>query len=389
MQYGWLTLLISSCRYTLMLDLKSPVPLPASAFSVQLRSTAEIEHSIIEPKAATLADVYAPNDAFRLFRIIVGTPTKCLSSLHVTCSDNRATINVRALQLTSDPAGGPSTVAELGTSTGLGCATLMAVNLEPTPPPAGKGQEAAEATTVVLECEVDRLSALELCLPSKPLPPPPEGEEPTDELGWTVTAVAAAAVTLTKDSEREQALAAMSASWESAQPGRAVKAKETRQSYLSSLAPPPAPADEATSAVAEEEEGGATDAALAEAEAATTLAEPDTLANVKRHVLTDGTSAAVLTPEELEDARATQAATLEDLATARTETESSRSGIKDAMQETTTKMIEAAKASRTRAAEAHAGYLAERESLLEKLLPAPPEPVEPIDAKGGKGKKGK
>ena len=60
-------------------------------------------------------------------------------------------------------------------------------------------------------------------------------------LGWSVTAVSAGTLTLAKDTAREEELKALSASWEAAAPGRAVKAKESRDKYLSDIAPPPPP----------------------------------------------------------------------------------------------------------------------------------------------------
>ena len=123
----------------------------------------------------------------------------------------------------------------VSSASGLGCVTLMAVGVEPPPPPPGKGQDPIPATVLIVEGSIDRLSALELGVATKPAPPPAEpaeGEEALPAgLGWSVTAVSAGTLTLAKDTAREEELKALSASWEAAAPGRAVKAKESRDKY--------------------------------------------------------------------------------------------------------------------------------------------------------------
>lgn len=112
---------------------------------------------------------------------------------------------------------------------------------------AKKGEEQEPTVTVVLEGRVDRLSAMRLNLPTKP----PRAAQPTGEegeagaaegeegspepLSWTVAVASAANVSLAKDTALAESLAALSASWEKAQPGRAAKAKAIRDAYLAEM----------------------------------------------------------------------------------------------------------------------------------------------------------
>ena len=64
---------------------------------------------------------------------------------------------------------------------------------------------------------------------------PTEGElkHPNPKPGWTLTVVSSKPVKMSHDVAKERALAAVAASWEDSQPGRADQAKAVRALYLS------------------------------------------------------------------------------------------------------------------------------------------------------------
>ena len=373
--------------YLLIADVKSPNPLPPSAWSLQLQSTAELETKVLEAKPTSLADTYPPNESYTLFRLIVSTADKdkCTGAVHVTCTEPTATLCVRAIQLVN---GDPP--LEVSSASGLGCATLFALAVEPPPPPPGKGQEPLPSTTMIIEGTIDRLSALELGIAVKAPPPPPEGEEPAPGLGWSVTAVSAGTLTLAKDPAREEELKALAASWESAQPGRAAKAKESRDKYLADLeaaAAEKAATLEAAAAPAEQDaEEGAEAPPPPPVEETAAPAEEPALPNVAYKAVSDGGVGVVWAAEDKETWKTGQQETLERVAAERTVAEEAREGIRELMSAKSNEIIEATKAKRAEKAEAYAAFAADREALLTRLLPEPPTPAEPEDKKG-KGKK--
>jgi len=388
--------------YTLLADLKSTVPLPSCSWKLSLTSTAELQHSLVANKPAALSDAYQPNGDYRLCRLVLGAAAKASASVHISCSEPRASLTARLLMITPASADAEESEKELQSVSGLGCATLFGVGLDAPPPPPAKGQEPAPAITIILECRVDWLSALSLELPTKPPKPPAEtpaeGEAPAEAgLTWLVTVVSAAAVTITQDPAREQQLAALAASWESAAPGRAVKAQAARDKYLAELEE--AAALEAAAEAAETAEGTEQmDAAFAALEAQATAVAVDVVAapssaavsaelpRVVRLQAAAGVGMHVRQPEELEAWRQEQSTFLEAMVSDRAEKEAARVEIKEARAAQVTQVVETIKASRASAAEGYAKAVTDRETLLKKLLPPPPEPVEPVDPKG-KGKK--
>jgi len=403
--------------YTLLADLKSAVPLPASPWKLHLTSTAELAQTLVANKPQALSDAYEPNGEYRLCRLVLSAAAKASASVHITCSEPRASLTARILMLTAASAEAEASEKLLQTVSGLGCATLFGVGLDAPPPPPAKGQEPPPAVTIILECRVDELSALNLELPTKPSKPlladcEPEGE-PEPGLTWHVSAASAAAVTIVQDPAREQQLTTLAASWESAAPGRAVKAKAVRDTYLAELEEEAAAAEaaaaeaaaakqaalEAAADAADAAEGAEEmDAAFQALEAEATAVAPEEvvvapsiaiaveLPRVVRLQAGPGTELHVRQPEELETWRNEQTDFLEAMVHNRAEKDAARGVIKESRAAKVATLTETAKASRSSATEAYVKAASDREALLKKLLPPPPEPAEPVDPKA-KGKK--
>ena len=376
--------------YSLLVDLKPESALGERPWGLTLLSTAELSASVTPVKPVTLDGAYEPNEAYQLCRLVLGAPSKCTAALHVSCNLPTADLTVRTIALTTGADGAPPTEEVLKTVSGRGCVTLFATGLDAPPPPAGKGAEPPPATTIILQCDVSRLSGLELGLPTKPAKPAAEGEEAEAEAAvqWKVVAASAAAVTLTKDPSREQELAAIAASWEAKAPGRAAKGKEARETYLSALAEAEAAAAAKAGAEGGGEEAGeeAGDAAFEalEADATATAADDAPTAELPRVVRKTGAEAREVTEEELAAWREKHAAELEGLVAEREAKAEARAAVKEAMGSAAVETSEAIKASRAEAQAALEAQAAEREALLLKLLPAPEEPVDAAPAKGKK-----
>ena len=372
----------------------------------------------VETCTSEMSDVYAPNDAYRLFRLVLEAPSaKTNAAVHVACADPRASLLVRAVEQTGDPLTGAATERELCTVAGLGCATLLALPVEPPPPPPAKGAEPAAPVTLILEGTVDRISAIALGLPTRPplhpIPPAAGGGEGGGEdggedggggggsgaLSWSVTAVGWSAVNVVADGAPEALLRQLESSWESAQPGRAAKAREARQTFLDERAA----AEEAASAAAAAEAAEAAEAAAAaeDAEAAAAVAEAAEAeaasvptgtgaeaakAHATHKLPAAGEAGRLLGGDELEQWKAERQAALDSVAATRESAEGARGGLRDAMGADAASVLEVMRAERAKAAEAYQVLVEQRQGLLEKHLPPPPEPPEPIDPKG-KGKK--
>ena len=138
--------------YTLLVDVRPAAPRAACGWQLRLTSTAEVGAAIAEATPADLADVYPPNDGYRLFRLL--RRARCSAAVHVACNEPRARLLARAIAITSsggeEPRPRPSSVrpgARLRDDDGGGRRAAAAA--------AGKGQEAPPGTTIVLEAHVE------------------------------------------------------------------------------------------------------------------------------------------------------------------------------------------------------------------------------------------
>lgn len=191
-------------------------------------------------------------------------------------------------------------------------------------------------------------------------------------IGWAVSAVSAATVTIVKDTAREQELAAIVASWEQKQAGRAAKAKEVREQFLAQLA-------EAEAAT--EPEDSAFEALEAEA---TVTAEPADAPCIVRRAVPVGGAPHLVSSAERDQWREERAAQMTAQAERTEACETTRASIKDSMAALSATGAEAVKAKRAEMQAAYEAALAERQALLSQHLPAPAEPADPVPAKGKK-----
>ena len=156
-------------------------------------------------------------------------------------------VHVKALQIV-----GEEPEVEVCSASGQGCATLMAVGVEPPPPAAARGPIPSQRRPL------SSRRAWRSCRRSRSLYRQSRRRRLRGRggaaRGWTVTATSSSAGD-TRADMREQELEALKNSWETAQPGRAAKAKEARDKYIAEMEAAAAAAAEPAAEEGEVEEG--------------------------------------------------------------------------------------------------------------------------------------
>jgi len=399
--------------HTLLLDVKSGVALPACGWTLQVAADGEVEVGEVSLKPPQgLAEAYAPNPEYVLFRCVLSCDEKGSAAVHVATDSPAAELSLRVLRVepaaTGPDGGAPLDLRpvehELKAAEGLGCASLLGVALEPAAAPAGggsggkKGAPAEPAGPVtVLECRVKRRCAEEvLKLPIKPPEPRPEAEEaaapaegaegdeaaapaadeppPPPSLDWVLTVASASPFSFKKDPTLEQGLQAVRDGWEAAQPGRSVKAKAVRDGYL------------AAQAAAAAEAG-----APGKAAKVSMLETADGLEGVDLSRCDASVEPMVVSVETRAAAAAEREAALAALAEEREAAEKKREERREKREAALAEQLEAAKAARAAQLEVYAARDAEREAMMAAAMPekTPAEPVEPAKGKDAKGKDAK
>jgi hypothetical protein len=194
--------------YTLVVWGYSPgKPVMACKWAMRLYASGELEE--LRPEAATLAtdfaDVYAPNHQLVVFRAVVSLAASQSITALVAVNSPAAGLVVRAYDvdelqataLTADP---------LVTKCGRAAVNLASLFL-PT-----------KEMRVLIDCRLD------------PLAQGAAGEK--EEIKWTLRVLSSSAPTVMVDKSAEEEFAAIKQAWEKAAPGRAKKAKATRDRFL-------------------------------------------------------------------------------------------------------------------------------------------------------------
>ena len=401
--------------HTLLLDVKSAVALPACGWTLQVSADGEVEVGEVSLKPPQgLEEAYTPNPEYVLFRCVLSCDEKGSAAVHVATDKPEAELSLRVLRV--EPAAtGPEAPAdlrpvehELKAAEGLGCASLLGVALEPAATPAGggggkKGAPAEPAGPVtVLECRVKRRCAEEvLKLPIKPPEPRPEADEaaaaaaaegeeaapaadeppPPPSLDWVLTVASASPFSFKKDPTLEQGLQAVRDGWEAAQPGRAVKAKGVRDSYLAAQAA--AAAEAGAPAPAPVEPGKVVKISM--------LDSADGLEGVDLTRCDASVEPMVVSAETRAAAAAEREAALAALTEKREAAERKREERREKREAALAEQLEATRAARAAQLEAYAARDAEREAMMAAAMPekAPAEPAEPAKGKDAKGKDAK
>ena len=422
---GAITFKEGSAGHTIVVDAKAP---PDATIQEMDWSASVIGDADAQVVAAPLSDTvvereYEPNKRFLLFRSrlnCVGGVT--CAAVHVSCSTMpEAVLTLRQLRVEAEPpAPGEDRVTSIVRSvTGVGCVTMLGLDPPADGPP----------TDALIECVVDeRCARTTLSLPMRPTPTAEKETAVVDEedreesefaqhqrkppvLVWRMRAMSAGGVTVTDDVTYVNSLAALAASWESAQAGRAGKAKAVRESYLVMLAKERAAANAAAAAEcgtenngevgeeagvekpADEEHSLTGEEKIASANASGSEVPPVAAATsaengpLVRRRLVDGVKAQLVSEHELQ----TSAEELKDaICKSKAELElagSRRLALIKGAASAGVRQIEGAKAARAYAAELAASSKTKCAELIAALLPPQPEPVELDSGKGKKGKK--
>lgn len=378
---------------TLIVDVKAP---PGQAVAEVDWAATVLADTEVQVSAVPLEEVsaieqpYVPNPGFRLFRSCVSCAGDV--AVHVACPGAPgAALTLRQLQVDREPeaAGDDRQTSVLRSISGVGCVTLLGLE----PPAEGSSAEA------LIECVIDAPCAIStLHLPTRPVaaqaaPPGEGGQAAEGEAGlvWTMRVVGPAGLTVKEDDSYDKSLAALAASWEAAQAGRAAQAKAAREAYLAQVADRGAAADEDGDEKNGEGEGGAAAGGKDRGGTAEAGGGEAAAVEVSGAVVTvrvgAGAEARLLSAEEREaDSRRLQM----DVERARAQlaaSEARRLAMIESAAAAGATQLEAARAARSATAQAATAAKTKCAQLVAAMLPPPLAPAEPEPGKGKKGKK--
>lgn len=368
--------------YTLFVDIKPRKTIAESSWSLSLTCTSELVANIVSTGAQKMAGTYLPNKDYRLCRLVLGATSKCHAAIHVECSAPGALVHAKVITLTAQVDGSQVHEVLADSAVGIGCTTLLAVPLDAPPPPPAKGMDPAPSVTRFLEVCIDRLSAIDLGLGTKPRPKKIDewsGDEQgssEQDIRWTVSAIATTTVSLAQDTTREDELTTLISSWEHKAPGRANKAKEARSKYLHDVM---SAEEAALNSAVGNAEADATAAAVEEASGGPTNVDPP---RVVRKSLQADSAYRLVPDDEVDYWRSEKAGALDVLVSQHEASEAAGADMRERMIQISAHALEAQKVRYADTVNAHDGLASAKQALLSKLSTISAEPVEqPTKAK--------